>query len=86
MTTFLATGYTGGLLSLVMQCKPLLESPHFITGSVVLSLLAINGTISLTGFGGNQPILRNAHAYLGSAIVVLLVAHALLGLKLGLSI
>ena len=86
MTTFLATGYTGGLLSLVMQGKPLLGSPHFITGSVVLTLLAINGTISLTGFGGNQPILRNAHAYLGSAIVVLLVAHALLGLKLGLSI
>ncbi|MBD2188301.1 DUF4079 domain-containing protein [Pseudanabaena mucicola] len=86
MTVFLATGYTGGLLSLVMQGKPLLESPHFITGSVVLTLLAINGTISLTGFGGNQPFLRNAHAYLGSAIVVLLVAHALLGLKLGLSI
>ncbi|TYQ30150.1 MULTISPECIES: DUF4079 domain-containing protein [unclassified Pseudanabaena] len=86
MTVFLATGYTGGLLSLVMQGKPLLESPHFLTGSVVLTLLAINGTISLTGFGGNQPLLRNAHAYLGSAIVVLLVAHALLGLKLGLSI
>jgi len=86
MTTFLAAGYTGGLLSLVMQGEPLLESPHFITGSVVLVLLAINGTISLTGFGGNQPVLRNAHAYLGSAIVALLVAHALLGLKLGLSI
>jgi len=86
MTTFLAIGYTGGLLSLVMQGKPLLESPHFITGSVVLTLLAINGTISLTGFGGNQPFLRNAHAYLGSAIVMLLVAHVVLGLKLGLSI
>jgi hypothetical protein len=86
MTVFLATGYTGGLLSLVMQGKPLLESPHFITGSVVLTLLAINGAISLTGFGGNQPLLRNAHAYLGSAIVMLLVAHAFLGLKLGLSI
>ena len=86
MTVFLATGYTGGLLSLVMQGKPLLESPHFITGSVVLTLLAINGAISLTGFGGNKQFLRNAHAYLGSAIAVLLVAHAFLGLKLGLSI
>ncbi len=86
MTVFLATGYTGGLLSLVMQSKPLLESPHFITGSVILTLLAINGVISLTGFGGNKQFLRNAHAYLGSAIVVLLVVHAFLGLKLGLSI
>jgi phosphatidylglycerophosphate synthase len=86
MTVFLATGYTGGLLSLVMQGKPLLESPHFITGSVVLTLLTINGTISLTGFAGNQPLLRKTHAYLGSAIALLLVAHAILGLKLGLSI
>ena len=86
MTVFLATGYTGGLLSLVMQGKPLLESPHFITGSVVLTLLAINGAISFTGFGGNKQFLRNAHAYLGSAIVVLLVVHAFLGLKLGISI
>jgi len=69
-----------------MQGKPLLESPHFITGSVVLTLLAINGAISLTGFGGNKPLLRNAHAYLGSAIVLLLFVHAALGLKLGLSI
>jgi hypothetical protein len=86
MTIFLATGYTGGLLSLVMQKEPLLESPHFLTGSVVLTLLAINGAISLTGFGGNKPALRTAHAYLGSAILVLLVFHAALGLKLGLSI
>ncbi len=86
MTVFLAMGYTGGLLSLVMQGEPLLESPHFITGSIVLTLLAINGAISLTGFGGNQPALRNVHAYLGSAIVVLLITHAFLGLKLGLSI
>lgn len=86
MTIFLATGYTGGLLSLVMQKEPLLESPHFLTGSVVLTLLVINGAISLTGFGGNKPALRTAHAYLGSAILVLLVFHAALGLKLGLSI
>jgi len=86
MTTFLALGYSGGLLSLVMQGKPLLESPHFITGSVVLTLLAINGAISLSGFAGNKPLLRNVHAYLGSAIVLLLFVHAALGLKLGLSI
>lgn len=86
MTLFLAMGYTGGLLSLVMQKQPLLESPHFWTGSAVLGLLFLNGTISLTGFGGNQAALRTAHAYLGSAILCLLFFHALLGLKLGLSI
>lgn len=90
MTTFLALGYTGGLLSLVMQGQPLLESPHFWTGSVVLVLLGINGSLSLFGFGNPNAQLaanfRTAHAYLGTAILALLVFHAVLGLRLGLSI
>lgn len=85
MTAFLAMGYTGGLLSLTMQGKPVLASPHFWTGSVVLVLLAINGSLSLSGFGGNQAVLRRLHAYLGSGILALLCFHALLGLKFGLS-
>jgi fucose 4-O-acetylase-like acetyltransferase len=86
MFTFLALGYTGGLLSLVMQKQPILESPHFWTGSLVLGLLAINGLISVTGFGGNQKELRTVHAYLGSLTLGIMVIHALLGLKLGLAI
>jgi Protein of unknown function (DUF4079) len=86
MAIFLAFGYTGGLLALVMQDKPVLESPHFWTGSLVLSLLVINGSLSLSGFGGNQPILRRVHAYIGSGILGLLFIHAMLGLKLGLAI
>lgn len=86
MFLFIAMGYTGGILSLVMQDQPILESPHFWTGSVVIGLLAINGTLSLTKFGGNQSILRTAHAYIGSIALVLLAVHAILGLKLGLSI
>lgn len=86
MSLFLALGYTGGLLSLVMQKQSLLESPHFWTGTTVLILLAINGGISLSKFGGGQPILRTVHAYLGSGIVALLFIHAAFGLKLGLSI
>lgn len=84
--TFLAAGYTGGLLSLVMQHKPILESPHFWTGSGVLILLGINGLISGSGFLGNKPALRTAHAYLGSIALSLLFLHGLLGLKLGLAI
>jgi len=86
MTAFLAAGYTGGLLSLVMQGKPVLESPHFLTGSAVLILLFTNAAISVSGFAGNKPLLRNAHAYLGSATLCLMFFHAALGLKLGLAI
>jgi Protein of unknown function (DUF4079) len=86
MFFFIAAGYTGGILSLVMQHQPVAESPHFWTGSVVLILLAANGVISLKGFGGDKTKLRSIHAYLGSAALCLLFLHALLGLKLGLAI
>ncbi len=86
MSTFFAMGYTGGLLYLVMQGKPILESPHFWMGTIVLGMLGLNGMISLSGFGGNKPALRTTHAYLGSMALVALLVHAALGLKLGLSI
>ncbi|MDJ0743376.1 MAG: DUF4079 domain-containing protein [Xenococcaceae cyanobacterium MO_167.B27] len=86
MYIFLASGYTGGVLSLVMQNEPIIESPHFLTGSIVLILLTINAVISGTGFIGNKATLRTIHAYLGSAALALLLFHAILGLKLGLSI
>jgi hypothetical protein len=85
MFLFMAMGYTGGILSLVMQKQPILESPHFWTGTIVLSLLGLNGAISLAGFGGKES-LRTFHAYLGSAAFILLIVHAFLGLNLGLSI
>ncbi|MGQ9836460.1 MAG: DUF4079 domain-containing protein [Cyanobacteriota bacterium] len=86
MATFLALGYTGGLLSLVMQGEPLLSSPHFWTGSLVLLLLGVNGALSLTGFAGNRAALRTTHAYVGSLILCVLLVHAALGIKLGLSL
>lgn len=87
MLLFIALGYTGGVLSLVMQHQPILESPHFWTGSIALILLGINGLIALTGFGGNsKETLRAVHAYLGSAAIALLLVHAVLGINLGLSI
>lgn len=86
MFAFMAMGYTGGVLSLVMQKHPIAESPHFWTGGIVLLLLLVNGAIALTGFGKNNPDLRKLHAYLGSTALMAMVVHALLGLKLGLSI
>lgn len=86
MFTFISLGYTGGVLSLVMQDQPILESPHFWTGSLVVGLLAINGAISITKFGGGKASLRTAHAYLGTVTLGIMFVHAFLGLKLGLAI
>lgn len=86
MFGFMAAGYTGGVLSLVMQHQPILQSPHFWTGSTVLLILLTNSAIALFGFGGNKATLRTVHAYLGSTALCILFLHAVLGLKLGLAI
>lgn len=86
MFLFIALGYTGGVLSLVMQNQPIFQSAHFWTGSVVLGMLTLNSAITLTGFGKDKSVLRTTHAYIGSAALCLLFLHAVLGLKLGLSI
>lgn len=86
MFVFMAAGYTGGVLSLVMQRQPILESPHFWTGSIVLLILLINGAIAFSSFKGNKAALRTIHAYVGSTALCILFLHALLGLKLGLAI
>jgi hypothetical protein len=86
MTLFIALGYTGGILSLVMHKHPILHSTHFWTGTVVLGLLALNGTLSLAGFWGDKQALRMSHAYVGTLAFLLLLIHGIFGLKLGLSI
>ena len=86
MFTFIVLGYTGGVLSLVMQDKPIFESYHFWTGGLVIGLLGINGAISITKFGGGKAFLRTTHAYLGTVALAIMVIHAFLGFKLGLSI
>jgi fucose 4-O-acetylase-like acetyltransferase len=85
MFAFIAAGYTGGVLSLVMQNQPIFESPHFWTGSAAVLLLGLNGAIAATGFA-QKSSLRTLHAYLGSATLCLLFLHAVFGLKLGLAI
>jgi fucose 4-O-acetylase-like acetyltransferase len=86
MFLFMTLGSVGGVLSLVMQDKPILQSSHFWTGSIILMLLAINATISLTKFGGNKPALRALHAYIGSTALCVMLLHAVLGFRLGVSI
>ncbi|HEY9768746.1 MAG TPA: DUF4079 domain-containing protein [Coleofasciculaceae cyanobacterium] len=86
MYIFLVSGYTGGVLSLVMQGQPILESPHFLTGTIVIALLTINAILAATGFIGNKETARTVHAYVGSVALLIMVVHAVLGLNLGLSI
>ncbi|MGK7932335.1 MAG: DUF4079 domain-containing protein [Microcystaceae cyanobacterium] len=87
MFLFIALGYTGGILSLVIQNHPILESTHFWTGSIAILVLGLNGIISLLGFGGEQKeLFRSVHAYLGAAAMILLIVHGIFGLNLGLSL
>jgi len=86
MFFFMAAGYTGGVLSLVMQRQPIFESPHFWTGSVLLILLLINSVISFSGFAGGKTALRATHAYLGTVALGLMILHAVLGFNLGISL
>ena len=85
MFLFIVLGYTGGVLSLVMQQQPILQSPHFWTGTVVIGVLAVNGAIASLGFSQGK-VFRTVHAYIGSIAFALLLVHGALGLKLGLSI
>jgi hypothetical protein len=86
MALFMAIGATGGILALVIQKQPVLTSPHFVTGMTVLFMLLLNALVSFTGFAGQNPAVRKAHAYFGSVILIVMLAHAAAGLKLGLAI
>ncbi|MDJ0580368.1 DUF4079 domain-containing protein [Crocosphaera sp.] len=84
---FVALGYTGGVLSLVMQNHALLSSGHFWTGTGALGLMAVSAMTPLIGFGGDQKeAYRTFHAYLGAVVAIVFIAHGILGLKLGLSL
>ncbi|KAI3522848.1 hypothetical protein L1887_00900 [Cichorium endivia] len=83
MFFFFALGATGGVTSLLTSDRPILESPHAVTGLIGLTLLAIQTSLP-TLFEGN-PGLRNVHGILGSGIMTLFLVHAALGLQLGFS-
>lgn len=84
MAFFFALGAVGGLMSLTMQGKPLLSSPHATTGLLGLTLLAFQGM--LAAFFEDGEGARDAHAYLGAAILALFTVHMVFGIQLGLSI
>lgn len=84
MFVFFALGAVGGMMSLIMQDRPIFESPHVWTGLAGLTLLSFQAMLPL--FFAESRDSRTVHAYLGSGILALFLVHAGLGLKLGLSI
>lgn len=83
MFFFFALGATGGITSLLTSDKPILESPHAVTGLIGLTLLAIQ--TALPALFDGKPGLRNVHGFLGSGIMTLFLIHSVLGLQLGIS-
>lgn len=84
MTIFFGLGALGGMMSLLMQGKDIFSSPHFVSGMLGLSALALQAMLPL--FFNDDPNARGIHAFLGTGIMALFVVHAALGLQLGLSI
>ncbi|KAL6760888.1 hypothetical protein V8C86DRAFT_1008922 [Haematococcus lacustris] len=85
MTFFFAAGAAGGVLSLMMQGRPIFESGHAVSGLLGLSLLAVQASLP-TVFASGGAAARTAHAYLGTAILAVFAVHAVQGIQLGLSI
>ena len=84
MTIFFALGAVGGMTSLIMQGQPLFKSGHVWSGLIGLTLLGLQGMLSL--FFADDPNARSLHAYFGTGIMALFVVHMVQGIQLGLSI
>ncbi|KAK3271446.1 hypothetical protein CYMTET_20204 [Cymbomonas tetramitiformis] len=83
MGFFFLLGGQGGLIFTLLEDRTLFASPHAITATAGLGVLAAQGVLGATM--KDSETLRTTHAYLGSTLMALFVAHAALGLKLGLS-
>jgi len=80
---FFLLGGQGGLVLLATAGEPILQSAHSSTAVIGLALLGAQAALGFT-MGGSE-LGRTAHAYLGSATMLALVAHAFNGLNLGLA-
>jgi hypothetical protein len=80
---FFFLGGQGGIVLSAVQGKPLLESTHATTAFLGMGLLAVQAL--LPTLFSKTTIARDAHAYLGSATMLVLYFHMAAGLNLGFS-
>lgn len=81
---FMIIGTQSGLSSMLVLQQPLIESPHAVTAiaaTVTLTVQAVLGSLIDT-----IPSIRNVHRYFGLVTLIVLAAHLVTGLSLGLSI
>ncbi|KAK4528063.1 hypothetical protein GAYE_SCF48G5997 [Galdieria yellowstonensis] len=78
-------GASGGTLSVAMQGYPVWKSPHALSALAVLLGLTANAWIAFSGFGNTPATRQNGrkvHAYLGTAVMALLLVHSALGFSI----
>lgn len=76
---------SGGTLSVAMQGYPVWKSPHALSAAAVLLGLTANAFIAFSGFGDTPAKRlsgRKLHAYFGTAVMVLLLVHSVIGFSL----
>eukprot|EP00930_Biecheleria_cincta_P051339 TRINITY_DN36516_c0_g1_i1.p1 TRINITY_DN36516_c0_g1~~TRINITY_DN36516_c0_g1_i1.p1 ORF type:complete len:150 (+),score=17.67 TRINITY_DN36516_c0_g1_i1:155-604(+) len=82
---FLVFEIPDGLTLLAVKPEnPLLHSTHSSTAFIAVLMMSV---VALVGqFAASSKNARDAHAYLGAATVLVLVAHAFFGIRLGFSL
>merc|ERR1712146_626024 len=83
LTIFSFLGAQGGVVSELVQGKPLTNSTHFVSAGVLLTFLLIQFASSQSMSKEN---VRNIHAIFGTGVSLLILAHAVFGFQLAFSL
>jgi hypothetical protein len=78
-------GGLGGMMSLLLQGKPILESSHVTSALIGMSLLTVQALLPAF-FASGSGEARTAHAFLGTGVLGVFAVHAGLGAQLALSL